>query len=167
MQRLIERRDGDDLEVRAGVLLRFLRVATVDAGAQVFLVRRWQRARSEEVRLPATSRSSPSRCSIKRCTRSRRFYLKLGQGRERVQRLIERRDGDDLEVRAGVLLRFLRVATVDRNEEDLRARVADAIDLLLDAADRAHPPVEMDLARGGDLVAVQHVGAELLSLTRA
>ena len=56
----------------------------------------------------------------------------------------------------------LRCVFPSRHEEDVRAGLAGAERLLLDAADRTDGPVERDLTRGDDAAAMIDVLAELL-----
>ena len=88
------------------------------------------------------------------------FLALLRQGCQCLQRLLKTLHRDDAQP-VRVLAGLARVLP-RRDEEGIHTRLARADRLLLDAADRADPAVEEDLAGRGDLVAAVDVAAELL-----
>src|SRR5437868_4085227 len=83
------------------------------------------------------------------------------QGCQRVQRLLKTAHRDDAEA-VRVPSRIGRVIPSDGHEKDVRARLAGAERLLLDAADRCHAAVELHLPGGRDAVAAVDLVAERL-----
>ena len=78
-----------------------------------------------------------------------------------MQRLLKILHRDDPQA-VRVALRVARIVPICRHQEDVDVSPTGADRLLLDAADPGHPAVELNHARGCDLVAVVDVASPLL-----